>query len=66
MSLKRTSNSVLLAVIENNITLAKPKDIANVFNKYYINISSSIHSTIKFSGNKFHGFLANIEIIIFS
>ena len=42
ISLKRTSNSVPSAVIENNITLTKPKDIANAFNKYFINISSSI------------------------
>ena len=50
------------AVIENNITLTKPKDIANGFNKYFINISRSIQSTIKFSRIKFHNFLPNIEI----
>ena len=59
--LKRTSNSVPSAVIENNITLSKPKDIANAFNKYFINISSSIQSTIKFSRNKFHDFLHDLE-----
>ena len=32
ISLKRTSNSVPSAVIESNITLTKPKDIANAFN----------------------------------
>ena len=40
-SLKRTSNSEPSAVIKNNITLTKPKDIVNAFNKYFINISSS-------------------------
>ena len=64
--LKRTSNSVSSAVIENNITLTKPKDIANAFNKYFINISSSIQSTIKFSRNKFHDFLRDIEVNSFS
>ena len=53
MSLKRTSNSVPSAVIENNITLTKPEDIANALNKYFINIPSTIQSTIKFSRNIF-------------
>ena len=61
MSLKRTSNSVPSAGIENNSTLTKPKDIANAFKKYFMNISSSIQSTIKFSRNKFHDFLSNIN-----
>ena len=60
--LKRTSNSVPSAFIENDITLTKLKDIVNAFNKYVINISNSIQSTIKFSRNKFHGFLPDVEI----
>ena len=35
---KRTSNSVPSAVIENNITLTKPEDIADAFNKDVIDI----------------------------
>ena len=62
ISLKRTSNSVPSAVIENTVTLTKPKDIANAFNKYFINISSSIQSTTKFSRKKIHDFLPDIEI----
>ena len=50
------------AVTENNVTLTKHKDIGNVCNKYFINISSSIQSTVKFSRNKFHDFLPDIEI----
>ena len=41
ISLKRTANSVSSTVIENDITLTKPKDFANAFKKYFINISSS-------------------------
>ena len=52
------------AVIENNITLTKPKYIANAFNKYFVNISNSIQSIIKLSRNKFHDFLPNIELKI--
>ena len=49
-------------VIENNIRLTKPKDISNAFKKYFINISSSIQSKIKFSRIKFHDFLPDIDI----
>ena len=50
------------AVIKNNITFNKPEDIANAFNKHFINISSTIQSTIKFSINKFHNFLPDTDI----
>ena len=51
------------AVNENNITLTKTEDIANAFNKCFINISSIIQSTIKFSRNTFYDFLPDIEIL---
>ena len=54
-----------LGAIENNITLTKSKDIAIAFNKCFINISSSIQSTINFSRNKFHNFLPSVEIKYF-
>ena len=66
ISLKRTSNSVPSAVIKDNIILTNPKGIANVFNKYFKNISSSIQSGIKFSRNKFHDFHPDIDMILFS
>ena len=62
ISLKKTSNSEPSAVIENNITLTKLEDIANAFNKYFINISRTIQSTIKFSRSKCHDFLPDIDI----
>ena len=62
MSLKRTSNSVPSAVTENNITLTKPEDIANALNKYFINIPSTIQSTIKFSRNIFPNFHSDTDI----
>ena len=62
ISLKKTSNSEPSAVIENNITLTKLEDIANAFNKYFINISRTIQSTIKFSSSKCHDFLPDIDI----
>ena len=55
------------ALIENNILLTKPEDITNftAFNKYFVNTSSTIQSTIKFSRNKFHDFLPDKEINFF-
>ena len=43
------------------LTLTKSKDIANAFSKYFIYISRSIESTIKFSRNKFHDFLPDLD-----
>ena len=50
------------AVIESNILLTKPEDIANAFSKYFINISSLIQSTIKFSRKTFYDFLPDKDI----
>ena len=50
------------AVIENSITLTKPDNIADAFNKYFINVSSTIQSKIKFSRNKFLDFFPDINI----
>ena len=42
ISLKRISDSMPFVVVENNITLTKPEDIANALNKYFTNISNTI------------------------
>ena len=59
---KRTSNSVPSTVIAN---LTKLKEVRIVFNKYFVNISSTIWSMIKFSRNKFNKFLPDIDITSF-
>ena len=63
MFLKRTSMSVSSAV---SITLTKSEEISNVFNNYFVKISSTIQSTIKFSRKKFHAFFLDIDINSFS
>ena len=63
ISLERTSDSVSAAVNENNVALTKTEDIVNAFNKYFINISSTIQFTIKFSRRTFYDFLPDIEIL---
>ena len=61
-SWRRISNIVPSAVIENSITLTKPDNIADAFNKYFMNVSSTIQSKIKFSRNKFLDFFPDINI----
>ena len=56
---------LLTAKVNFERWLTKPKDIANAFNKYFKNNSSSTQSTIKFSRNKFHDFLPDIELNFF-
>ena len=43
------------------ISLTKPEDIANAFNKYFVNISSTILYKIRFSRIKFHDSLPDIN-----
>ena len=51
--LKRASNFVPFAVIENTITLTRSQEIVIAFKKDFISISSTIQSAIKFSKKKF-------------
>ena len=51
ISQKKTSTSISSVFIENDISNA------STFNKYYLNISSLIYFTIKFSRNRFNDFL---------
>ena len=44
------------------MSLTKPEDIACEFHKNCVNISSMILSTIKFSKQKLHDFLPDIDI----
>ena len=60
ISLKRTFSSVPFAILGN--TLNKPEEIANVLNKYFGNISSTIQSTTKFPKNKFRKFPPGADI----
>ena len=62
ISLKRTWNSVPSTVTESDISLAKPEDITNAFNKFFWKFSSTVQSSIKFSRHKFYNFLPDIDI----
>ena len=47
---------------ENNISLTKFEGIATAFNKYFVNISSTIQSN-QISRNNLYDFFPNIDII---
>ena len=62
ISLKDSQSTVPSTIIEYNISLTNPKDIADVFNNYFSNVVTGIKSSIKYSRNKFFDFLPQINI----
>ena len=62
MPLKDLTSTVLFIIIENNISLTKPRDIADAFNNYFSNVATGIKSSIKCSRNKLFYFLPQINI----
>ena len=62
ISLKDSSSTVPSTIIEDNISLTNPKDIADAFNNYFSNVATGIKSSIKYSRNKFFDFLPQINI----
>ena len=55
-------STVPSTIIEDNISLTDPKDIADAFNNYFSNAATSIKSSIKYSRNKLFNFLPQINI----
>ena len=46
----------------NGRSLTEPQEIANAFNKYFVNVATDIQSSIRYSKNNFHDFLSPINI----
>ena len=44
-------------IFDNGRSLTEPQEIANAFNKYFVNAAADIQSTIRCSKNNFHDFL---------
>ena len=66
ISLKDSTSIVLSTIIEDNISLPNPEDIAVAFNNYFSNVATGIKSFIKYSRNKFFDFLPQTNITPFS
>ena len=62
ISLKDYTSTVPSTIIEDNISLTNPKDIADAFSNYFSNVATGIKSSIKYSRNKLFYFLTQINI----
>ena len=60
--MKDSTPTVPSTIIEDNISLTNPKDIADAFNNYFSNVAIGVKSSIKYSRNKFFDFLPQIDI----
>ena len=65
ISLKDSTSRVPSTVIEDNISLTNPKDIADAFSNYFSNVATGIKSSIKYSRIKFFDFFPQININFF-
>ena len=62
ISLKYSTSTVPSTIIQDNVSLTNPKDIADAFNNYFSNVATSIKSSIKYSRNKSFDFLPQINM----
>ena len=60
ISLEDSTSTVPSIIIEDNISLTNPKDIADAFNNYFSNVATGIKFSIKYSRNKFFDFLPKL------
>ena len=60
--MKDSRSTVSSTIIEDNISLTNPKDIADAFNNYFSKVATGIKSSIKYSRNEFFDFLPQIDI----
>ena len=65
ISLKALPNAALSNIFDNGRILTEPQEIANDFNKYFVNVVTDIQSSIRYSKNKFHDVLPPININYF-
>ena len=49
--LKELPNVALSNIFDNGRSLTEPQDIANVFNKYFVNVATDIQSSMSYSNN---------------
>ena len=56
------SNVAPSNIFDNGRSLTEPQEIANAFNKYFVNVATDIPSSVWYSKNNFHDFLHPINI----
>ena len=62
ISLKYSTSTVPSTIIQDNVSLTNPKDIADAFKNYFSNVATSTKSSIKYSRNKSFDFLPQINM----
>ena len=65
ISLTDSTSTIPSTIIENNVSLTNPKDIADAFSNYFSNVATGIKSSIKYSRIKFFDFFPQININFF-
>ena len=63
--MKDSTFTVQSTIIEDNVSLTNPKDIADAFSNYFSNVATGIKSSIKYSRIKFFDFFPQININFF-
>ena len=61
ISLKELYNVAPSNIFENGRSLTEQQEIANAFNKYFVNIVTDIQSSVRYSINNFHDFLPPVN-----
>ena len=62
ISLKELFNIAPSNIFHNRRSLTATEEVANVSNKYFANVATACHFSIRYSKNNFHDFLPRINI----
>ena len=60
ISRKELTNVAPPNIFDNGQSLTEPQEIANSFNKYFVNIATDIQSPIIYSKNNFYNFFPKL------
>ena len=60
ISRKELPNVAPPNIFDNGQSLTEPQEIANVFNKYFVNVATDIQSPIRYSKNNFYNFFPKL------
>ena len=66
ISLKELSNIALSNVFDNGQSLTELQDIADAFNKYFVNVVTDIQLCNRYSKNNFHNIIPPINIYCYT
>ena len=62
VKIKAASRKDITLIDDNGVEVTKPFKIANIFNKYFVNIGPTLDKEIPNSNNDFKKYLSNIKV----